>query len=102
MARFPVEGWAQAPVTEPTSYVNGVAITVSPWDFCLLFLRGLPTQPLSVSEGTEFIEGRRQGPLEAEIVQRIVMSPQHAKSMVARLQENVEPLRERVRRDPGY
>ncbi len=78
-----------SPPEPPTNYVNGVAITVSPWDFCLLFIRGLPNQPLSETE-MEIVEGRRRGPLDAEIVQRIVMSPEHAKSMVARLQENVE------------
>jgi Protein of unknown function (DUF3467) len=76
--------------TLPTNYVNGVAITVSPWDFCLLFIRGLPNQPLSEAQDAEIVGGRRRGPLEAEIVQRVVMSPEHAKSMVARLQENVE------------
>jgi hypothetical protein len=83
------QGVQASPPEPPTNYVNGVAITVSPWDFCLLFIRGLPNQPLSEVE-VEVVEGRRRGPLDAEIVQRIVMSPEHAKSMVARLQENIE------------
>jgi hypothetical protein len=84
------EGLRSSPPEPPTNYVNGVAITVSPWDFCLLFLRGLPAQPLMFSEGSEDAGDRRQEPLGAEIVQRIVMSPEHAKSMVARLQENLD------------
>jgi hypothetical protein len=83
------QGVQALPPEPPTNYVNGVAITVSPWDFCLLFLRGLPNQPLSETEA-EVVAGHRRGPLDAEIVQRIVMSPEHAKSMIARLQENVE------------
>lgn len=83
------QGAQASPPEPPTNYVNGVAITVSPWDFCLLFLRGLPNQPLSEATEVEVIEGRGRRPLDAEVVQRIVMSPEHAKSMAARLQENV-------------
>jgi hypothetical protein len=82
------QGVQASPPEPPTNYVNGMAITVSPWDFCLLFIRGLPNQPLSETE-VEVVEGQRRGALDTEIVQRIVMSPEHAKSMVARLQENV-------------
>ncbi len=78
--------------SEPTTYVNGLAIILSPWDFNLLFSRALPTEPLSKDpEARPTVRGRRAVLMggDAEVVQRIVMSPEHAKAMAAQLAENV-------------
>jgi hypothetical protein len=75
---------------EGASYVNGVAITVSPWDFCLLFSRAIPTDPLSDDPGTQTgARGRHEVAMQGDVVQRIVMSPEHAKAMAAQLAQNV-------------
>jgi hypothetical protein len=90
--RFPIlrpaRGRSQV---EPTTYINGVSITVSPWDFCLLFSRALPAEPLSEDPQARpnAQRERRELAMQGEVVQRIVMSPEHAKAMVSQLAENV-------------
>jgi hypothetical protein len=70
----------------PSVYVNGIAIYFSPWDFSLMFLRGLP------SEGA--VERSETGELRFNasyrVAQSVVMSPQHAKAMLAALAENID------------
>jgi hypothetical protein len=80
---------AQPP--EPTTYINGVAVTVSPWDFCLMFSRALPTDPLVNDPQAQIGKGgaRREVAMQGEVVQRIVMSPEHAKAMAAQLAQNI-------------
>ena len=74
---------------EPMTYVNGVAITVSPWDFCMMFSRAVPSEPLSADPEAQLGAVRREVPMVGEIVERIVMSPEHAKALAAQLTENV-------------
>jgi len=88
--RFPIIRPPRGQVAaEATTYVNGVAITVSPWDFCLMFSRAIPTEPLADDPEAQLGQGRREVPLQGEVVQRIVMSPEHAKAMATQLAENV-------------
>jgi len=79
----------RAQPSEPTTYINGVAVTVSPWDFCLMFSRAIPTDPLVNDPQAQVGEGRREVAMQGEVVQRIVMSPEHAKAMAAQLTQNV-------------
>lgn len=90
--RFPIVRPPRAqPQPEPTTYVNGVAILFSPWDFSLLFVRGLPSDPLADDpEAGKRDPGWHQKAIRGEVVQRIVMSPEHAKAMAAQLIGNVE------------
>jgi hypothetical protein len=70
----------------PSVYVNGLAIYYSPWDFSLMFLRGLPSE--SPIERTE--SGELRFNVNYRIAQGVVMSPQHAKAMLSALAKNVE------------
>ena len=69
----------------PSVYVNGISIYFSPWDFSLMFLRGLPSEGLV--ERSEAGEPRFN--VNYRIAQGVVMSPQHAKAMLAVLAENI-------------
>jgi Protein of unknown function (DUF3467) len=70
----------------PSVYVNGIAIYYSPWDFSLMFLRGLPSE--SPAERTE--NGELRFDVNYRIAEGVVMSPQHAKAMLAALAKNIE------------
>lgn len=70
----------------PSLYVNGLAIYYSPWDFSLMFLRGLPSEsPIERSES-----GELRFNVNYRIAHGVVMSPQHAKAMLSALAKNVE------------
>jgi hypothetical protein len=68
-----------------TVYVNGIAILYSPWDFSLVFLRGLPAESGAGAGGDE-----HAFETEAQAVNSVVMSPQHAKAMLKALADNIE------------
>lgn len=69
----------------PSLYVNGIAIYYSPWDFSLMFLRGLPSE--SPAERAE--SGELRFNVNYRIAQAVVMSPQHAKAMLGALAKNI-------------
>jgi Protein of unknown function (DUF3467) len=90
MANFPnppvvIPNWAgpSEPGVTPTLYVNGIAILFSPWDFSLMFLRGLPAESPSEPSEHNFATTTR-------VVQSVVMSPQHAKAMLNALAHNIQ------------
>jgi Protein of unknown function (DUF3467) len=90
MASFPNQpvmipnwGGSPEPAGTPTLYVNGVAILFSPWDFSLMFLRGLPAESPGEPSEHNFATTMR-------VVQSVVMSPQHAKAMLNALAHNIE------------
>lgn len=90
MASFPnqpvvIPNWAvpSESVGTPTLYVNGIAILFSPWDFSLMFLRGLPAESPDESSEHNFATTSR-------VVQSVVMSPQHAKAMLNALTQNIQ------------
>jgi Protein of unknown function (DUF3467) len=70
----------------PSMYVNGIAIYFSPWDFSLMFLRGLPSE--SAVERTP--KGDLEFHVNYRIAQSVVMTPQHAKAMLTALAKNIE------------
>ncbi|MBA3809403.1 MAG: DUF3467 domain-containing protein [Solirubrobacterales bacterium] len=70
----------------PSIYVNGIAIYFSPWDFSLMFLRGLPSEGAVERSDT----GELRFNASYRVAQSVVMSPQHAKAMLAALAENIE------------
>jgi hypothetical protein len=80
-----IPNWAvpSESVGTPTLYVNGIAILFSPWDFSLMFLRGLPAESPGESSEHNFATASR-------VVQSVVMSPQHAKAMLNALAHNIE------------
>lgn len=64
----------------PTQYCNGVQIVISSWDFNFEFYQVVP------------IPGEQEGEpttLSRNVVQRTVMSPQHAKAFLEVLRQNV-------------
>lgn len=66
-------------------------ILFSPFDFSLLFVRGLPSDPLADDPDAHRRDPDwRQKAIRGDVVQRIVMSPEHAKAMARQLSENVE------------
>lgn len=63
-------------------YTNGVQVMYSPWDFHVYFVRATPT--LKQIDGAQTIETGEQ------VVDRVVMSPQHAKAFLEVLRDNVQ------------
>ncbi len=70
----------------PSMYINGIAIYFSPWDFSLMFLRGLPSE--GAVERSE--SGELRFNISYRIAQSVVMTPQHAKAMLTALTKNIE------------
>jgi Protein of unknown function (DUF3467) len=79
----------QGPQGVNTVYINGIAILYSPWDFSLVFLRGLPAESGAGSGGSE-----HAFETTAQAVNSVVMSPQHAKAMLKALADNIQAYEE--------
>jgi hypothetical protein len=87
---FPVSfpSWVPAPAASGGTYVNGIQIVYSPWDFSLLLSRAVPTEfhPEAPAEG----QVRFRVEAVPQFVETLVMSPQHAKAMLKALEDNIK------------
>jgi hypothetical protein len=68
------------------TYINGVQVLFSPWDFNVLLFHGFPGNVTLPAEPGGSVEIG----IEQRLLHRVVMSPQHAKALLRALGENVE------------
>jgi hypothetical protein len=77
----------QQPALPPMMYANAVQVMFSPWDLMLDFIQLAAVQQMTEGENGE---QRTETVTATQGVQRVVMSPQHAKAFLRILKENLD------------